>query len=186
METTAITTPRLVLREFRDEDLEPVHAYAADPVATQFMTWGPNTLDDTRAFLARCQVAAAVEPRVDYEWAITLRSGELIGGGGIGVRGADSRQGYLGYILRREHWGRGYGTEAARAMVEFGFGQLGLHRVWTDCVVENRASAHVLEKCGMTREGRLRHHSRRAGAWRDHFVYAILEHEFSQAGDGQG
>jgi ribosomal-protein-alanine N-acetyltransferase len=67
-------------------------------------------------------------------------------------------------------------------MIGFGFGELGLHRIWTDCVVENRASAHVLEKCGMSCEGRLRHLSHRAGAWRDHFVYAILEDEFRQAG----
>ncbi len=171
-----------MLGEFVTSDLESVHACARDSVATQFMTWGPNTVAETRSFLERCQAAGAVVPRVGYEWAITLGSGELIGGGGIGPKGTEAQQGHLGYILHPAYWGLGYATEAAKRIVAFGFGQLGLHRIWSDCVTENLGSVHVIEKCGMTREGRLRHLSRRAGVWRDHFVYAVLEDEFTSTG----
>lgn len=175
---TTLATVRLVLREFEETDVEAVHAYACDPEATQFMTWGPNTLEDTRVFVGRCRTTAAAVPRVDYEWAIAIPDGELISGCGIGVRGGPARQEYIGYIQHRDHWGRGYATEATAALVAFGFEQLGLHRIWSDCVVENQASAHVMEKCGLRREGCLRHHSIKAGAWRDHLVYAVLEGEF--------
>jgi ribosomal-protein-alanine N-acetyltransferase len=175
---TALTTARLVLREFEEADTEAVHAYASDPETTQYMSWGPNTLDDTRAFVEHCCATAAAVPRVDYEWAVTVPSGVLVGGCGIGVRGGPARQGYLGYILHRDHWGQGYATEAAAAMVAFGFEQLGLHRIWSDCVAQNRASAHVMEKCGLRREGCLRHYSIRAGSWRDHLVYSALEGEY--------
>jgi [ribosomal protein S5]-alanine N-acetyltransferase len=103
---TTLTTARLVLREFEAADIEAVHAYASDPETTQYMSWGPNTLDDTRAFVEHCCATAAAVPRVDYEWAVTVPSGELVGGCGIGVKGGPARQGYLGYILHRDHWGR--------------------------------------------------------------------------------
>jgi len=179
-----LLTSRLALREFTDQDLPWIHAYASDPFTTQYMSWGPNTLEETQNFLGHCLSSQRTEPRTDYEWAITLSSGESIGGCGIGITNISARQGYLGYILARQYWGQGYGTEAARAVVEFGFIHLRLHRIWADCDVDNRASVHILEKVGMSREGRLRHHRWKGGSWRDSFVYAILEEEWEAKSKG--
>src|SRR5262249_50237959 len=62
----------------------------------------------------------------------------------------------LGYILGREHWGRGYMTEVVRAVSDWALAQPEVHRVWAACDVDNLASARLMEKAGMAREGTLR------------------------------
>jgi RimJ/RimL family protein N-acetyltransferase len=118
-------------------------------------------------------------PRQDFELAITLRAGgELIGGCSFHISDPHNREGWLGYILAREHWGHGYATEAARALLRLGFEQFSMHRIWATCDPRNTASAHVLEKIGMRREGHLRENKLQRGSWRDSYLYAILEEEF--------
>jgi RimJ/RimL family protein N-acetyltransferase len=86
----------------------------------------------------------------------------------------------LGYCLHQDVWSMGYGTEAARAQLEFAFQQLGLHRVWAGTDPDNAASARILEKLGMTREGHLRENVQVRSEWRDTIVFAILEREWRQ------
>jgi len=81
----------------------------------------------------------------------------------------------LGYCYDRAAWGRGYATEAASEILDFGFDVLLLHRVWAGCDPENVASARVLEKLGMRLEGHLRESERIRGAYRDTLVYAVIE-----------
>jgi ribosomal-protein-alanine N-acetyltransferase len=88
------------------------------------------------------------------------------------------REGDIGYELSPVHWGHGYATEAARAIVRFGFTELHLHRVWSWCIADNVGSARVLEKIGMRREGRLRDKEYFKGSWWDTLFYAILEEEW--------
>lgn len=90
----------------------------------------------------------------------------------------DNREGWLGFCLNRHFWGKGYGTETANALLRFGFQQLDLHRIYATCDPSNNASAHVLEKIGMQREGHLREHKWAKGRWRDSLLYAILESEW--------
>ena len=92
----------------------------------------------------------------------------------------DNRAGFLGYCLHSDVWGRGYATEASLTLLRLGFGQLDLHRIATTCDVDNGASARVLEKIGMQREGRLRHSTLLRGEWRDHYVYGILRDEWGR------
>ncbi len=103
----------------------------------------------------------------------------LIGGGRISVSDERHREGFIGYILNRDFWGQGYATELAQALIAFGFEKLGLHRIYATCDIENKASAHVMEKIGMQREGRLREHRLQGKNWRDQYVYAILDREWS-------
>ena len=84
----------------------------------------------------------------------------------------------IGYELDPKHWNHGYATEAAHAMVDFGFSHFGLHRVWSWCVADNVGSAHVLEKLGMRLEGRLRENEYYKGRWWDTLMYAILADEW--------
>ncbi|MER3451618.1 MAG: GNAT family N-acetyltransferase [Thermus sp.] len=170
---------RLLLREFQPSDLVDVHLYAGDPFVTRYMTWGPNTSEETRAFLEQVMQLAREEPRMTYELAVTLRdTGELIGGAGLRVHSVEHRNGDIGYILRRDCWGRGYATEAARLLLHFGFDRLGLHRIWATCDPENIASIRVLQKIGMQWEGRIRHQHLVRGRWRDSELYAILKDEW--------
>ena len=169
-----LRTARLVLRDFRVEDADAVHAYASDPVATRYMGWGPNTPKDTRAFIGRCVEHRYAAKRLVYELAIALPDGELVDGCGLDAGLALPGHGEIGYIVNPRHWGNGYATEAARGLLDYGFRVLGLRRITACCDVDNPASARVLEKAGMRREGRLRGHGVRAGGPADAYLYAAL------------
>jgi ribosomal-protein-alanine N-acetyltransferase len=81
-------------------------------------------------------------------------------------------------MVERARWGHGYAPEAARALLDFGFAALGVHRVWADCDPANAAPIRVLEKLGMRREGHLVENAWIKGAWADSLLYAILDHEW--------
>jgi ribosomal-protein-alanine N-acetyltransferase len=173
-----LQTPRLLLRDFVEDDWRAVQRYAADPEVVRYMEWGPNSEADTRNYVELVIASQKDQPRLDFDLAVTLRADDrLIGAGGLHVSNPHNREGWIGYVLNRECWGQGLATEAARALLTFGFGQFGLHRIFATCSPHNAASARVLEKIGMRREGHLREHKWHRGIWRDSFLYAILEHE---------
>jgi len=146
------------------------------------MKWGPNTEEETTGFIQRVLAAQNEQPRRDYTLAVVVRNEDkLIGGCTINVSNPDNREGWIGYCLNRGFWGKGYATEAANALVDFGFDRLNLHRIFATCDPANVASAHVLEKVGMKREGRIREHAWTKGRWRDSLLYAILEQEHVHA-----
>lgn len=143
------------------------------------MDWGPNKESDTKAFIRRAVAFHLSKPRKHYELAIILKeTGKLIGGCGIEKRSA-RKEGVIGYCLNRAYWGRGYGTEATRALIAFGFTRLALHRIFALCDPANVGSNRVLEKAGMTLEGHLREDFPVRGRWRDTMLYAILEREWN-------
>ena len=110
--------------------------------------------------------------------AITLRStAELIGAIGL-VISAQQHRAELGYWIGRPYWGRGYCTEAARAIVAFGFEQLDLHRIVATHFARNPASGRVMQKLGMAREGLLRQHLSKGTHYEDLVCYGLLRSEW--------
>lgn len=172
-------TERLILRDFEEADWKPVHSYASNPEVVRYVDWGPNTFEETRNFIRRAIATQNEHPRRNYNFAMILRAkNRLIGACGIFVSNLDNREAWIGYVLNRHFWGQGYATEAAKALLTFGFEKLNLHRIFATCDPANIASAHVLEKIGMQHEGRLREHKRVRGKWRDSLLYAILDYEW--------
>jgi RimJ/RimL family protein N-acetyltransferase len=177
----ALETQRLVLRELKFADVDAVQEYASNPEVVRLMDWGPNTVEETRRFIRRAIDKRRIKPRTDFTLAIVLRSeGKLIGGCGLCVSSSANREGWIGYCLNRGFWGKGYATEAAGALLRFGFEELKLHRVFATCVPLNVGSSNVMEKAGMTFEGNLREHRWIKGKWRDSLLYSILEHEWKK------
>lgn len=174
-----IHTERLVLRDFHQEDLQAVHEYASDPEVVKYMPFGPNTLEDSQNFLDRAIGKQSVDPRTDYDLGVALKSEDRLIGG-CRVNKTSENEAHLGYIYNRRYWGEGYATEAARSMVEFAFGELGLHRIYADVHLDNAGSIRVLEKVGMTLEGRRREYMMIHGEYADHLLYSILEHEWRE------
>ena len=174
-----LTTERLRLREFEEGDWPAVLAYQSDPRYLRYYAWEGRTEGEVRDFVRRFIALRDEQPRLKYQLAITLRlDGQLIGNCGIRMGRPDAREADLGYELDPRYWGQGYATEAARALLAFGFEELGLHRIWANCVADNVGSARVLEKVGMRQEGRLRDKEWYKGRWWDTLLYAILEDEW--------
>lgn len=180
-----LTTPRLLLREFVEEDWRAIHEYARDPEVVRLMVWGPNTEDQTRAFVKEVLATQEQSPRTKWELGMILE-GRFIGAARLWLGDAGKRDADLGYVVNRAFWGKGYATEASRALLKFGFEERKLHRIWATCDAENAASARVLEKAGMRREGHLRENLLVKGRWRDTLVYAMLDREWSATAHDTG
>ena len=177
----SIETPRLLLREFTVDDFEMVHRYAVNPNVVMYMNWGPNSETETRRFLQNAIKNQIVKPRTSYELAITL-DGELIGGCGFTIQNLKLGESEIGYCIDEPHWGKGYGTEVAGALIQYGFKERGMHRIFAKCDPENKGSYRVMEKNGMTKEGHLRENLKVRGQYRDTLIYGILRHEWGSTG----
>jgi RimJ/RimL family protein N-acetyltransferase len=176
------STPRLRLRRLAQTDAEAIfHSYAQDTEVTRFAVWSPHiSVDASRAYVQRC--LDGWENGTEYTWAICLLDGSLIGALALRVTGfkADT-----GYVIARRFWGQGYAAEALQAIVAWAFAQATIYRVWAVCDVENTASARVMEKAGMTREGILRRwilHPQAGPEPRDCYCYSIVKSEPIKAG----
>ncbi|MFN8594467.1 MAG: GNAT family protein [Thermomicrobiales bacterium] len=174
-----LTTERLILREFTEADWPALQAIESRPDVARYQSFEPRTAKESRDYVLTAVADADAEPRMTYDLAITLRDGGLlIGRCGLGLSDETSGEALLWYTLHPEQWGHGYGTEAARAIVDFAFRELGMHRVCADCDPANVGSWRVLEKIGMRREGHLRESVWIKGAWADSFIYAVLDREW--------
>jgi RimJ/RimL family protein N-acetyltransferase len=159
-----LETERLILREFSAADFEAVHRYSSDENVVRHEPWGPNTPHETRDYLERAEKMALYRPRFEFSLAVVVReTGELIGGCSLRNRHFDHDSASLGYAFNALFWGRGYATEAAQALIAFGFRELGLHRIWATCSPENAASLRLLRGEVLCR-----------GAWRDSFILGLL------------
>jgi ribosomal-protein-alanine N-acetyltransferase len=172
-----ITGRRVLLRDFEPGDLEATMAIVGDPEVTRSLSFDTRTEAEQAERLAQDIARAAAEPRPDYYLGVvTAGTGTLIGFARIGL--GPHRSGEVGYAIRKDHWQRGYATEAAGLLVDFGFRQLGLHRIVAATGPHNAASRAVLDRLGFRFEGHMRDHVFTNGAWRDSLLYAVLEHEW--------
>ena len=170
-----LQSERLLLREFEHSDWPALHAYTSDPEVVKYMPFGVNTEAEARAHIAECLATAAEEPRQIYELAVVLRvENRLIGTATLALHFRERRNASFSYLFHRDYWGRGYATEAMRRLIDYGFTELQLHRVEDSCDTRNLASARVMEKLGMRREGHLRESIWKDGRWCDEYLYALL------------
>jgi ribosomal-protein-alanine N-acetyltransferase len=170
-----ILTERLHLRPPTLGDAEQVFArYGQDATISRYMSWIPHrTIDDTVTFLQR--IACDNAEGRSYGFLIFSRSsGQLLGSVGGAI---EKHRMQFGYCLARDAWGRGYATEAASAFVDAALEIPELWRIQAFCDIENSASARVLEKIGLEREGILRKYMvlpNRGEAPRDVYCYARI------------
>jgi len=148
-----ITTERLVLRQPNPADAAARFEYASNLHVARYMDWAvPASVGDVAG---RIEAAASRwESGEEYTWTITVKPEDgAVGGVACLVRGHAVE---LGFVLARPYWGHGYATEAARAVLQWAASLDSVFRIWATCDIDNRASARVLEKIGMSREGVLR------------------------------
>ncbi|GAA2005491.1 GNAT family protein [Catenulispora subtropica] len=169
----------MILTKIAPEDWPAVHLWAKTAEACRFQTWGPNTEDETRQFVAEAVEAWSQTPQRRFAYVARLED-DVVGMGELFLRNKDQRQGEITYIVQPKLWGRGLGTAIGRRLLSIGFDELGLHRIYATCDPRNAGSAGVLAKIGMTREGRLRHTALIRDGWRDSLIFGILEDEWRQ------
>ena len=171
-----LVSHRLMLREFVITDQQAVQAFAADPLVTRFTDWGPNSIEDTQAFLTQATGQASEAHRSQFTLAaVQAQSSMLVGSAAIAITSARHRRGAIGFAIHRDFWSRGYATEAAKMLIQFGFDDLHLRRISATCHPDNYASARVLHKAGLQYEGRMRSHLFIRGNWRDSLLYAAVK-----------
>ena len=143
---------RLRLRRSTPADAETTYAIARDPEVMRYLEWpAPQRLADTQAFFDGC--AARWHSGAEYHWMIELKAGATVGCIGCRVTGHAAD---FGYFLARAHWGQGYATEAAGLLVGWLQRQSSIVRIGATTDIDNSASAAVLQKVGLQREGVMR------------------------------
>ncbi len=175
-----LETARLILRTFTLQDFDDVHSYASVPDNSIYMEWGPNTVEQTRAFIQTSISQAEENPCTNHQYAAERKdTGHLIGACNLLITGDKAE---IGWILHRDFWKQGYGPEMGRAMLELGFDELHLRRIIARCDAENYGSFRVMEKIGMRREGlfwEARMANKLSGKkYGDELTYAILKEEW--------
>jgi [ribosomal protein S5]-alanine N-acetyltransferase len=171
------TSPRLTLREVALDDVDAVHAIYGDATATRHLSFEPRSRDQVAQIVARSMVSAITDPRTEYALAVCTRDGELIGFARLATEA--QRAATIGFALRPDTWGGGFGTETVTALLALAFDERGLHRVWAARAPDNTVSKRTLLGAGLVEEGRIRDHVHVRGNWRDSIVHSILENEWT-------
>jgi RimJ/RimL family protein N-acetyltransferase len=176
------SSQRLSLRELAVDDVDAVFAIYGDAEATEHLSFEPRTREEVGQIVARSITSATTEPRSEYALAVIRRATDtLIGYGRLALDPHQQRAATIGFALRPEAWGVGYGLETVRLLLGLAFEDLGLHRVWGARSPLNEASSKTMTAAGMAQEGIIRGHIMKAGHWRDSVVHAILEDEWQAA-----
>ena len=171
----------ITLRRLQIDDLDSVHALISNVEVVRYMLFPVCSRQESEKFLAE-----SINESPSAPWRSIVRAiarglgGELVGlCGVVNLRG--NSDGEIWYLINPESWGKGIATNAVKQLLQLGFSEMGLHRIWATCLPENPASARVLEKAGMRKEGFLVKNLKIHGEWRSSFLYAILTEEWSES-----
>ena len=173
-----LTTERLVLRPFALSDAADVQRLAGDRAVADTTLNIPHPYPDGAAEQWISSHVACFQRREIMTLAITLRaSGELAGCISLRLNDTHNRA-ELGYWMGVPYWNQGYCSEAARAVIAYGFEQMALNRIFAHHLTRNPASGRVMQKAGMAYEGMLRQHAKKLERYEDLAIYGILRSEY--------
>ena len=166
-----VETKRLILRRFRESDLQDLHEYLSDPEVVAFEPYKPQTLEEVRENLAW---------RISTEEMIAVElkeTGKLIGNVYLGKRDFDSIE--IGFVFNGKYQHQGYARESCEKLINLAFAS-GAHRLYAECDPENENSWRLLGRLGFAREAHLRQNvyfwkdAEGNPIWKDTYVYARL------------
>lgn len=182
MEFPTLTTKRLVLRELLLADAADVLVFRGDPEVQKYDDAPIHTLQEAAQFIEEMRHACAIGQQ--EIWAVTLTGSDTV----IGLvslqyrdHGGDRyhRRAEVGYGLARASWGQGFGSEAVRVVVLYGFEHLKLNRIYARTIADNHESVRLLEKLGFVREGTQRQYSLEDdGRFHDSAMYALIRSDW--------
>ncbi|MFN8349389.1 MAG: GNAT family protein [Spirosomataceae bacterium] len=178
-----LQTDRLYLREISIHDTGLIHELHSLPETDEFNTLGiPDAIQTTETIVNEWLSEQTVTPQTSYVFYIELlEKTQFIGLIALNIGKPKFRNAEVWYKIHVNYWRKGYTTEALQRILSWGFNELNLHRIEAGCAVDNIASSKVLEKAGMTQEGRKRKNLPLQPTWSDSFSYAILDEDFDNS-----
>ncbi|MCL1996672.1 MAG: GNAT family N-acetyltransferase [Defluviitaleaceae bacterium] len=167
-----IETERLVLREFTPEDFDVLHQLMSDPVVMENVEEAyteEHTREHLEDYCIEKKNALAV---VDKKTDVFIGCMQLTKGENLEVR-------QIGWVFGKDFWGKGFAYEAASKLMEYGFKEMKLHKIFAS-TMDGVKSSNLMKKLGMTQEGVLRLHTKSpdGNEWRDRYYYGILRDEY--------
>ncbi|MFK8037818.1 MAG: GNAT family N-acetyltransferase [Crocinitomicaceae bacterium] len=177
MSKIKISTQRTELRLINISDLNEIHQLHSLKETDEYNTLGiPKTISETQSIIEPLIEANQQTPIHQYTFAIVNNmTRQFIGLFGLKLGHQKYKRGEVWFKIHVNYWEKGYASEALKAVINFGFNTLHLHRIEAGCAVGNAASKRVLEKTGFIQEGRGRQVLPLKSGWSDNFEYAILE-----------
>lgn len=163
-----VTTKRLVIRPFKEGDADALYSYTSNAKTMHYLPEEPFTRQDVACFIATKNEA----------YAVVLQESNALIGHIVFERYFGNHSYEIGWVFHQDYCGKGYATEAAAAVLTYGFEEMGLHRVVATCQPENHASYRIMEKLGMRREGLFLQCIPYHDTWWDEYSYAILQQEY--------
>lgn len=182
--TGPIRTERLVLRPFTPDDADDTLAFESREDVVRYIPYGPRDAEENARQVARRAEQTSLREQDDAIVLAVDLDGKVIGYVLLILRSVEHRQGEIGWILHPDHTGRGYATEAARALLRIAFEEAGLHGVFARCDARNTASPPVMIRLGMRREAEFVESVRFKGEWTTELRYALLAREWRAAAGG--
>jgi ribosomal-protein-alanine N-acetyltransferase len=156
------------------DDAQAIHDYASDEEVSRFIGWNlMNTLNETRDFIELMLKREAADTHL-YASIVLKSTQAIIGTAMIFNIDRLANQAEIGYVIHKDHWNKGYGTEAVALVSDFSFTTLRLHKIHASVVDVNIGSARILEKNGYQMEGRLRDNYYIENSYYDALLYGKI------------
>jgi len=178
-----LTTKRLVLQEYTTDDIELFHAFRNDPAINKYMNWNDLSIEESKKIFKEFFDDQKEVKRSFYSFKILLNT-RPIGEVGMNLRGQGECGGIgvLGYYLLRPYWHKGYAYEAAQRVIQYGFEELGLHKIAAFANHKNKKSIKLMKRLGMKKEGKYKEeeYNQRKGIWEDMVGYGLLKREWEK------
>jgi ribosomal-protein-alanine N-acetyltransferase len=177
-----IETERLIIRDNIMDDLEGHHKLMSDPnLMTYIQDIQTHSLEESKKNLAHSVKESKSLNRTCYFFAIEEKEGHnYVGAIGFTVleRTETNGNAELGYFILKDYWSKGYTTEACKAVIDYAFNSVNLHKISTGCNAENVSSEKIMIKLGMTKEAHLKQHVLHNGQWKDRVEYGLFREDY--------
>ncbi|MEH6945435.1 GNAT family N-acetyltransferase [Bacillus sp. JJ722] len=167
-----LETERLVIRKFVFEDWQAVHDYTSNRNVMKYIPEGVFSEEDAKIFVNENKGKDA------EKFPVVLKDENVIIGHIVFHKYFGEHTYEIGWVFNPRYYNKGYASEAALAILQYGFKQMKLHRIIATCQPQNIPSYRVMEKIGMRREGSFKKCIPKGNEWWDEYYYAILEEEF--------
>lgn len=172
-EFPGIETERLILSQLKEEDVPFVTEYLQDKIFSDLTSNIPYPYTKEHAELWVKMSRESFESNTGYTFAVRNKEGRIIGA--IGLHDREDDKAELGYWMGKPFWNKGYITEAAVALIDFGFRELEFNKIYATYFLHNPDSGRIMEKIGMQKEALLKQHLKKEGEYFDIMMYSVFK-----------